>query len=102
MPLPVLDPGGWKLLPPVETVGALIPEATVTAQLSIANPVRLGYSHLLTSANFVFSSLDSCHLLWAHRYHYSVAGRRLTPSFDFSKCSVRVCIYAYFQRSSSR
>jgi hypothetical protein len=71
MPLPVLDPGGWKLLPPVETVGSLIPEATVTAQLSIASPVRLGYSHLLTSANFVFFSWNSCHLLWAHRYHYS-------------------------------
>jgi hypothetical protein len=38
--LPTLDPNGWKLLPSVKVVGTLIPNATVTARLSIANPVR--------------------------------------------------------------
>ncbi|KAF8485984.1 hypothetical protein DFH94DRAFT_162877 [Russula ochroleuca] len=37
--LPVLDPGGWKMLPPVEAVDTLVPNATATARLSIANPL---------------------------------------------------------------
>ncbi|KAH9986500.1 hypothetical protein BJV77DRAFT_57816 [Russula vinacea] len=37
--LPVLDPGGWKMLPPVEAVDTLVPNTTVTARLSIANPL---------------------------------------------------------------
>lgn len=53
MPLPVLDPHGWKLLAPVEAVDTLVKNATVIVQLSIANPVRSGYSHL-TSANVRF------------------------------------------------
>jgi hypothetical protein len=43
--VPALDPGGWKLLPRVESVGTMVPNATVIAQLSIANPVRLCFSH---------------------------------------------------------
>ena len=42
--LPVIDSCGWKLLPPVEAVGTLVPNASVTARLSIANPVRLCFS----------------------------------------------------------
>lgn len=37
--LPMLDPNGWKLLAPVEAEGTLVPNAIVTAQLSIASPV---------------------------------------------------------------
>ncbi|KAI0254027.1 hypothetical protein BJV78DRAFT_1280438 [Lactifluus subvellereus] len=36
---PTLDSRGWKLLPPVETVGTLVPDTTVTAQLAIASPL---------------------------------------------------------------
>jgi len=60
MALPTSDPTGWKLLPPVEAVGTLIPNATVTAQLSIANPVRLRCFHL-TSAK-LRNFWDSCRL----------------------------------------
>ena len=60
MTLPTSDPTGWKLLPPVEAVGTLIPDATVIAQLSIANPVRLRCSHL-TSAK-LRNFLNSCRL----------------------------------------
>ena len=67
--LPVLDSGGWKLLPPVEAVGTLVPNAIVTAQLSIANPVRLRFSHLTVFK--VHLIWDSCHLHWVHRYLYS-------------------------------
>jgi hypothetical protein len=38
---PMLDQGGWKLLSPLRAVGTIVPKATVTAQLSIATPVRL-------------------------------------------------------------
>jgi hypothetical protein len=50
MASPVLDPSGWKLLPPVEAVGSLVKNATVTARLAIANPVRPTrlLSHLTT------------------------------------------------------
>jgi hypothetical protein len=37
--LPVLDSGGWKSLSPVEASGTMVPNAIVTARLSIANPV---------------------------------------------------------------
>jgi hypothetical protein len=67
--LPVLDSGGWKLLPPVEAVGTLIPNANMTVQLSIANPVRPCFSYL--TAIDVHFIRDSCHLHWAHRYRYS-------------------------------
>jgi len=70
MPSPTLDPSGWKLLPPVEAVGTLVKNATVTAQLAIANPVRPGYFYLI-SVNFSLF-WDSCHLRLAHRYHYSL------------------------------
>jgi hypothetical protein len=43
---PTLDPGGWKLLPRVEAVGTMVPNAPLIAQLSIANPVRLCFPHL--------------------------------------------------------
>src|SRR6266566_903925 len=43
---PALDPGGWKLLPRVEAVGTMVPNVALIAQLSIANPVRLCFSHL--------------------------------------------------------
>jgi hypothetical protein len=67
--LPVLDSGGWKLLPPVEAAGTLIPNAIVTARLSIANPVRPCFSHLtVVNVHFIW---DSCHLHWVHRYRYS-------------------------------
>ena len=65
---PVLDPGGWKLLPPVEAVGTLVPNATVTAQLSIANPVRTCFSYLtVVDVHYIW---DSCHLHWVHRFRY--------------------------------
>ena len=51
--VPALDPGGWKMLPRVEAVGTMVPNATVIAQLSIANPVRLCFSHL-TGVNVSF------------------------------------------------
>jgi hypothetical protein len=50
---PTLDPGGWKSLPRVEAVGTMVPNAVVIAQLSIANPVRLCFSHL-TGVNLSF------------------------------------------------
>jgi hypothetical protein len=58
MPSPVLDPSGWKLLPPVEAVGSLVKNATVTARLAIANPVRPTQllSHL-SRANFSISGI---------------------------------------------
>ena len=37
LPTPTVDPGGWKILSPVEV--DLVPYTTVTLQLSIANPV---------------------------------------------------------------
>jgi len=36
---PMLDQGGWKSLSPLEAVGTIAPNATVTAQLSIATPL---------------------------------------------------------------
>jgi hypothetical protein len=36
---PTLDPGGWKLLPWMKAAGTLAPNAIVTAQLCIANPL---------------------------------------------------------------
>lgn len=148
VPPPTLDPSGWKSLPVVEAVDNLVPNTTVTAQLSIANPVRLCHSHL-TSANLRFSlnqlsfalgtpiplfidlrsteaarfdphsidvrlvrtvtvrsvtggvqSLDVARAaFWPalgsspHRmklWGEVIASKRLTPSFNFSKCSVRV------------
>jgi hypothetical protein len=53
--LPVLDPGGWKQLSPVEAVATMVLDATVIAQLSIANPVRLCSSHL-TGINLSFGT----------------------------------------------
>jgi len=50
---PTLDPGGWKSLPRVEAVDTLVANATVTAQLSIVNPVRSCFSYL-TDANVQF------------------------------------------------
>ena len=65
--LPEIDSDGWKVLPPVKV--ALVPNAIVTARLSIANPVRPCFSHL-TVVN-VHIIRDSCHLHSVHRYHYS-------------------------------
>ena len=56
---PVLDPGGWKLLPRVEAPGTIVPNAPVIAQLSIANPVRLRFSHL-TGVNVSFGTGVVC------------------------------------------
>ena len=53
--LPALDSGGWKALSPVKAVGTLVPNAIVTARLSIANPVRPYFSHL-TVANVIILS----------------------------------------------
>lgn len=147
--LPVLDSGGWKVLPPVEVVGTLtlVPGAIMTARLSIANPVRPCFSHLtvvdgsyypgqlsfalgtpiplfleLTNgkAENCVDSIDArlvrtvtTHsvpagvrkldvaraVFWpapgssSHRIRLwgeVIAGRSLTPSFVFSKCSVQV------------
>ncbi len=48
--LPALDSGGWKLLPWVEAIGTLVPDAMATARLSIASPVRPCFSHLTVVA----------------------------------------------------
>lgn len=60
MPSPTLDPSGWKLLPPVEAVGTLVKNATVMAQLAIANPVRPGYFHLISVDFRVFGTVVIC------------------------------------------
>jgi hypothetical protein len=57
--IPALDPGGWKLLPRVEATGTMVPDATVVAQLSIANPVRLCFSNL-TGINISFGTGVVC------------------------------------------
>lgn len=57
--MPALDPGGWKLLPRVEAVGTMVPNVAVIAQLSIANPVRLCFSHL-TGVNGPFGTGVVC------------------------------------------
>jgi hypothetical protein len=57
--MPALDPGGWKLLPRVEAVGTMVPNVAVIAQLSIANPVRLCFSHL-TGVNDSFATGVVC------------------------------------------
>ena len=57
--MPVLDPSGWKLLPQVEAVGTMVPNASVIAQLSIANPVRPCFSHL-TGTNVSFGTGVVC------------------------------------------
>jgi len=57
--MPTLDPGGWKLLPRVEAVGAIVPNAAVIAQLSIANPVGLSFS-CLTGVNVSFGTGVVC------------------------------------------
>ncbi|KAI0303668.1 hypothetical protein B0F90DRAFT_1309737 [Multifurca ochricompacta] len=130
---PILDPGGWKLLPPVEAVGTLVPNVTVIAHLSIANPLTFalgtpiplflelrssGAAHLdpelidvrlvrtvitrgvaggirsLDLARAVFWPAPGCSQstkLWGE----VIVGRRLTPSFNFSKCSVRYSIVLY-------
>jgi hypothetical protein len=56
---PALDPGGWKLLPRVETIGTMVPNVPMIVQLSIANPVRLCFSHL-TSFNVSFGTGVVC------------------------------------------
>lgn len=60
--MPALDPGGWKLLPRVEAVDNIVPNATVTAQLSVANPVWLRFSHL-TGINASFGTGVVCNWL---------------------------------------
>jgi hypothetical protein len=49
--IPALDPGGWKLLPWVKAKGTLVPNATVNARLSIANPVRTQFFLHLTGVD---------------------------------------------------
>jgi hypothetical protein len=83
--LPVLDPGGWKMLPPVEAVDTLVPNATATARLSIANPVRPRFSNLIV-VDFIW---DSYHSHWVHRYRYSssylmMGLHTLTPTLSMS------------------
>ena len=151
--LPILDSGGWKSLSPVEASGTLVPNAIVTARLSIANPV---WSCFLTldrcqcsfylgqlsfalgtpiplflelfndmAANFDLDSIDvrlvrtlttrsvtggvrkldvARAAFWLapgsspHRiklWGEVIAGRSLTPSFVFSRCSVQV-LYMHF------
>jgi len=68
---PMLDQGGWKSLSLLEAVGTIAPNATVTAQLSIATPVRLLLKLRLLIGAYVCFIWISCHLRWAHRYHYS-------------------------------
>lgn len=57
--MPTLDPGGWKMLPQVEAVDTIVPNAAVIARLSIANPVRLCFSHL-TDVNVSFGTGVVC------------------------------------------
>jgi len=122
----------------VETVDSLIPKATVTAQLSIANPlsfalgtpiplfldlrndegarfdldsidVRLVRTLITRSVTGGERKLDVARAAFWHVRGSSprriklwgeiVAGRRLTPSFDFSKCSVRYSIVLYPRNS---
>jgi len=138
MSLPTSDPTGWKLLPPVEAVGTLIPNATVTAQLSIANPlsfaigtpiplfldifkdkasqltldsidVRLvrtlitrsatGGERRVEVARAVFWPAQDCSPRRIKLWGEVVAAKRFTPSFDFSKCSVRYSIVFYPRNS---
>jgi hypothetical protein len=51
---PTLDPGGWKLLPRVKAAGTLAPNAIVTAQLSIANPVCTLFITPSTSVTVIY------------------------------------------------
>ncbi|KAH9998859.1 hypothetical protein BJV74DRAFT_189666 [Russula compacta] len=138
VPPPTLDPSGWKLLPPVEAVDNLVPNTTLTAQLSIANPVsfalgtpiplfidlrsteaarfdphsidvRLVRTLTTRSVTGVVQSLDIARAafwpapgssphgmkLWGE----VIASKRLTPSFNFSKCSVRYSIVLYPRHS---
>jgi hypothetical protein len=85
--LPALDPGGWKMLPAVEAVDTLVPNTTVTARLSIANPVRPRFSNLIVDD--IHLIWDSYHLHWVHRYRYSssylMTGlHTLTPTLSMS------------------
>ncbi|KAF8489462.1 hypothetical protein F5888DRAFT_1808813 [Russula emetica] len=136
--MPTLDPGGWKLLPRMEAVGTMVPNATLIAQLSIANPVSFALGTPIPlfleifndwAAHFDFDSIDVrlvCTLatqsvaggvrkldvaraafwpapgctprrikLWGE----VIAGRSLTPTFVFSKCSVRYSIVLYPRHS---
>ena len=56
--LPVLDPGGWKMLPTAEAVDTLVPNTTVTARLSIANPVRPRFSNLIVIDIYLIGQLS--------------------------------------------
>jgi len=132
--LPTLDPNGWKLLSPVEAEGTLVPNAIVTAQLSIASPLSFALGspiplyldlrndqgapfdismadvrlvRVLTTRNAtggvrkvdvaraVFWSAPGSSLHRIRLWGEVVAGKRLTPGFDFSKCNVRYAIILY-------
>jgi hypothetical protein len=158
---PSQDPHGWKVLPPVQAEGTIVPDISVTAQLSIAFPVRLACSQkrgwflfslhlkqlsfaigtpiplylelqITGDAPFGSQSIDvrlvrtlvtrsitggsrrvdvaravfweapgsSPHSmkLWGE----VTAGRRLTPSFEFSRCNVGVhLVFAFLVDISS-
>ncbi|KAH9972190.1 hypothetical protein BGW80DRAFT_1446134 [Lactifluus volemus] len=128
---PSQDPRGWKMLPPVEAVGTLLPDTTVEAQLSIANPlcfalgtpipiflelrasgaaisgpqsidIRLVRTLITRSGTSGARKVDVARAqiweapggsphnlkLWGEL----TVGRRLTPTFDFSRCSIRYSI----------
>ncbi|KAI0277295.1 hypothetical protein BGY98DRAFT_1097546 [Russula aff. rugulosa BPL654] len=134
--LPEIDSDGWKVLPPVKV--ALVPNAIVTARLSIANPLSFALGTPIPlflelsngkAGNFDLDSIDirlvrtvTTHSVpvgvrkldiaraafWpapcssSHRiklWGEVIAGRSLTPSFVFSKCSVQYSIVLYPRHS---
>ncbi|KAI9463276.1 hypothetical protein BJY52DRAFT_1254315 [Lactarius psammicola] len=132
IPTPTLDPGGWKLLPPVKA--NLIPNTTVTLQLSIANPlsfaigtpiplflevrnggvtsfhpesidIRLVRALITRGLSGGVRKIDMARaVLWPAQgtslhstklWGEILVEKFLTPSFDFSNCSVRYSIALY-------
>ncbi|KAI0255040.1 hypothetical protein BJV78DRAFT_1359029 [Lactifluus subvellereus] len=133
---PSEDPRGWKLLPLVESVGTIVPDTTMTAQLAIATPlsfalgtpiplylelhasdglfgshpidVRLVRTLVTRSLTGGVRKLDIARARFWEAPGSSAQsiklmgeitiGRRLTPTFDFSKCSVRYSVVLYPRR----
>lgn len=136
LPTPTLDPGGWKLLPPVKAV--LVPNTTVTLQLSIANPLSFALGTPIPlflevrnggATRFDPESIDirlvralitrgpigevrkvdvARAVLWPAQgsslhstklWGEILVEKLLTPSFDFSNCSVRYSIVLYLRHT---
>ncbi|KAH9041668.1 hypothetical protein EDB85DRAFT_2139761 [Lactarius pseudohatsudake] len=139
IPTPMLDPGGWKLLPSVKAV--LVPNTAVTLQLSIANPlsfalgtpiplflevrndkatyfdpesidIRLvralatrgltGGVRKLDVARAVLWPAQGSSLHSTKLWGEILLEKCLTPSFDFSNCSVRYSIVLYPRHTPDR